>query len=133
MRRNVARIQQGEGFAFRQIVQRRFFAIFAFGLQPVEFCEGFGAFAIDPSFLDMQIPELLFVRQVGLQQNSAPALGFGAILENGFKLLVAMPVNGILELLYPPQTPVTVDDDLDEFAFQLGAISYSPRRTSSGR
>ena len=92
---------------------------FAFGLQAVEFGEGFGALAIDPSFLNVQIAELLFVRQVRLQQNAAPALRFRAVLEDRFELLVPMSVESMVELLNTAQTPVTVDDDLDEFAFEL--------------
>jgi hypothetical protein len=91
----------------------------AFGLEALEFSDGFGALAVDASFLNVQVAELFFVREVRLQENSAAALGFRAVLENWLELLVAMRVESEFEFLDAAQTPVAIDDDLDEFAFEL--------------
>src|SRR5581483_6658675 len=92
---------------------------FALGLQSFQFGHGFGTLAIKPSFLNLEVTELLFVSYVRLQDDPVVAMRFGKIVERVLELFVAVRIESEFQSLDAALTPEAIHDDLDQFAFNL--------------
>ncbi|MBV9767809.1 MAG: hypothetical protein JOZ48_23415 [Acidobacteriaceae bacterium] len=86
-------------------------------MELLELSPRFGAFPIDTRFLDVEVAQFFLISQMGLEQDQAGTGCFGFVGECFGKLALAPGVNGVFEFLNATQTPVTIDDDLDEFDF----------------
>jgi hypothetical protein len=88
-------------------------------LELFEFFERFGTLAVDAGFLDEEITEFLLIGQMRLQHDHAAA-GWFRLFGKGFgELAFAVDVESVFEFLDSTQAPAAIDNNLDEFAFDL--------------
>jgi hypothetical protein len=91
----------------------------ALGLDTAQFVHILIAAALQTRFVDVVIAELLFVGHVGLQQDHVVTNILRVVGEGFFELGMTVGVEGEFECLDAAQTPVGIDNGLNQLAFGL--------------